>query len=118
MPEATDRMIVEEMWTMAKNKPLTLASVSQFGLVNRDDYRRRVGEVVLELTLDCDSKTQTWTYELAILDAQGGQLDSDTVNYWLLAFFGREAHSAARRNFLMTGEARFVIPYQYGQYGR
>lgn len=118
MPEATDRMIVAEMWEMAKNKPLTLAAISPFGIMDREDFRRRVGDVILELTLGCDSRTQIWAYELAILDADGGQLDADTVNYWLQAFFGRDAHSAARRNFLMTGEARFVIPYQYGQYGR
>lgn len=115
MPEVADREIVEEMWTMARNEPLTLAAISPFGLVDRERYRRRVGDVLLELTLDSDARTNHWSYELAILDAEGGVLDADTVNYWLVAFFGREAHFAARRNFLMTGEARFTFPYQYGR---
>jgi hypothetical protein len=115
MPETIDRMIVEEMWTQARNAPLTLGAISPFGVQSRDQYRRRVGDVILELTLDCDARSKSWSYELAILDAEGGQLDSDTVNYWLQAFFGREAHFASRRNFLMTGEARFVFPYNYGK---
>lgn len=113
MPETTDRAIVEEMWTMARNKPLTVGAVSPFGIVGRDEFRRQVGNVVLELTLDCDPRTKAWNYELAILDAEGGTLDADTVNYWLQAFFGREAHSASRRNFLLTGEARFIFPYTF-----
>jgi hypothetical protein len=111
MPEMMDRKIVEEMWTLARNEPLTLARVSPFGLMDRERYRRRVGEVVLELTLDNDERNNTWAYELAILDADGGTLDADVVNYWLQAFFGRDAHFAARRNFLFTGEARFIFPY-------
>lgn len=111
MPEATDRQIVEEMWTLARNEPLTLAMISPFGQMDRDRYRRRVGNVVLELTLDCDQRNGEWSYELAILDAEGGQLDTETVNYWLQAFFGRQAHFAARRDFMMTGEARFTFPY-------
>ncbi len=115
MPEVADHEIVEEMWTLARNEPLTLAAISPFGLVDRTRYRRRVGDVLLELTLDSDPRTTHWSYELAILDAEGGQLDTDTVNYWLVAFFGREAHFASRRNFLMTGEARFTFPYHYGR---
>ena len=111
MAEMADRKIVEEMWTQARNAPLTLARISPFGLMDKDLYRRRVGDVILELTLDNDERNNTWAYELAILDAEGGQLDIDVVNYWLQAFFGRDAHFAARRNFLFTGEARFVFPY-------
>jgi hypothetical protein len=111
MAEATDQLIVEEMWTRARNEPLTVARLSPFGLIDRERYRRRVGDVILELTLDHDDRNHTWAYELAILDAQGGTLDVEVVNYWLQAFFGRDAHFAARRNFLFTGEARFVFPY-------
>jgi hypothetical protein len=111
MAESRDREIVEEMWTLARNEPMTLASLSPFGMVDRSRYRRQVGNVSLELTLDSDPRTGIWSYELAILNAEGGELDTDTVNYWLHAFFGREAHFAARRNFLLTGEARFVFPY-------
>jgi hypothetical protein len=113
MAEARDQEIVSEMWTLARNEPLTLAAISPFGVLDRDRYRRRVGTVVLELTLDSDQRTGIWSYELAILDAEGGTLDSDTIQYWLHAFFGREAHFAARRNFLMTGEARFTFPFTH-----
>jgi hypothetical protein len=115
MPEAADKHIVEEMWTLARNEPLTLGAISPFGVMDRERYRRRVGDIILELTLDCDPRSKIWSYELAILDADGGVLDSDTVNYWLHAFFGREAHFAARRNFFMTGEARFTFPFTYGR---
>ena len=114
MAEAIDKEIVEEMWTLARNEPLTLSGISPFGMVDRSRYRRQVGKVLLELTLDSDPRTNIWTYELAILNADGGELDTETVQYWLHAFFGREAHFASRRNFLMTGEARFVFPYRYG----
>lgn len=111
MSEVADKKIVEEMWTHARNEPLTLARLSPFGLMDKERYRRRVGDVILELTLDHDDRHNAWAYELAILDADGGTLDTDVVNYWLQAFFGRDAHFAARRNFLFTGEARFVFPY-------
>ena len=67
MPEATDRQIVEDMWTIARNAPLALAGISPFGIMDREQYRRRVGKVVLEFTLDSDQRTQTWSYELSIL---------------------------------------------------
>ena len=111
MPEVADRRIVEEMWTIARNEPLTLARISPFGILDRDRYRRRVGDVILELTLDSDDRTGSWMYELAVLDKDGGTLDVDVVNYWLQAFFGRDAHFAARRNFLFTGEARYIFPH-------
>ncbi len=111
MPESVDRYIVEEMWTTARNEPLTLAGLSPFGFLDRERYRRQVGRVVLELTLDSDAHTKIWSYELAIKHASGEQLDDETTRYWLEAFFGREAFFASRRNFLMTGEARFTFPY-------
>lgn len=111
MAEVRDREIVEEMWTLARNEPLTLAGLSPFGMMDRSRYRRQVGKVLLDLTLDSDPRSGVWAYELAILNAEGGELDADTIQYWLNAFFGREAHFAARRNFLMTGEARFIFPY-------
>jgi|GEM_PF-1027950 hypothetical protein len=113
MPEETDRRIVEEMWTQARNEPLTLAPLLPFGFVDRERYRRRVGSVVLEFTLDADPQTGVWSYELAILDAEGATLDNEVVEYWLHAFFGRESFLAARRNFLLTGEARFTFPYSH-----
>lgn len=115
MAEAEDLRIVEDMWTIARNEPLTLAAIQPFGIVDKERYRRQVGEVVLELTLDADSRTGIWAYELAILDASGGVLDDSVVQYWLHAFFGRESFFAARRNFLMTGEARFTFPYSQGR---
>lgn len=115
MPEFADRQIVEEMWTLARNEPLTLAGLSPFGFVDRERYRRRVGDVMLELTLDSDPRTHEWSYELSISDADGGTLDPDIVTYWLQAFFGRAAHFAMRRNFLFTGEARYTFPYAHGQ---
>ena len=112
MPETTDKRIVEEMWTVARNEPLTLAGVVAFGVVDRERYQRRVGNVVLSFTLDCDYRTNIWSYELGIADAAGGVLDDEVVQYWLRAFFGREASLAARRGFLMSGEARYTFPYR------
>ena len=111
MAEDTDRRIVQEMWTLARNEPLTLAALQPFGFVDKERYRRRVGNVILDFTLDADPRTQVWGYELAILDAEGGVLDSDVVDYWLTAFFGTLKFLASRRNFLFTGEARFMFPY-------
>ncbi len=112
MPETTDRQIVEEMWTVARNEPLTLAGVLPFGSVDRERYRRRVGNVILTFTLDSDTRTGIWSYELGIADAEGGTLDDDVVRYWLNAFFGREVSLAARRGFLFAGEARYTFPYK------
>ncbi len=114
MAETTDRQIVEEMWTIARNEPLTLAGLLPFGAVNAERYRRRVGEVILSLTLDSDPRTGIWSYELSIANAEGGVLDDEVVQYWLHAFFGREAGRAARRGFLLTGEARYTFPYKGG----
>lgn len=112
MPETTDKQIVEEMWTIARNEPLTLAGVVAFGVIDRERYKRRVGDVMLTFTLDSDSRSGIWSYELGIADANGGTLDDDVVQYWLGAFFGREAFLAARRGFLLTGEARYTFPYK------
>lgn len=114
MSETTDRRIVEEMWTIARNEPLTLAGVLPFGAVDRDRYRRRVGEVILSLTLDSDGRTGIWSYELGIASATGEALDEEVVQYWLHAFFGNQAARAARRGFLLTGEARYTFPYKGG----
>ena len=111
MPEATDKQIVEEMWTVARNEPLTLAGVVAFGVLDRERYKRRVGDVVLTFTLDRDARTNIWSYELGIAEAGGGILDEEVVRYWLQTFFGRQASLAARRGFLLTGEARFTFPY-------
>lgn len=114
MPETTDKQIVEEMWTVARNEPLTLAGISPFGVVDRERYRRRVGDVILSLTLDCDQRTKIWSYELGIAGATGEPLDETVAQYWLEAFFGREAGFAARRGFILTGEARYTFPYKGG----
>jgi len=111
MPEATDKRIVEEMWTIARNEPLTLSGISAFGFVDRERYRRRVGDVEVTFTLDADPQTGIWSYELGIKHAYGAQLDDDVIKYWLSAFFGNEAGFAARRNFLFTGEAQYTFPY-------
>ena len=114
MAETTDRQIVEEMWTTARNEPLTLAGVLPFGVVDRERYRRKVGNVVLHFTLDSDQRTGIWSYELGIASADGSVLDDEVVQYWLHAFFGRESSRAARRGFLLSGEARYTFPYKGG----
>ncbi len=114
MAEDTDRRIVQEMWTLARNEPLTLAALQPFGFVDRDRYRRHVGTIILEFTLDSDPRTNIWGYELSINDAEGGVLDFEIVDYWLTNFFGSLKFLAARRNFLFTGEARYTFPYTHG----
>jgi len=111
MPEDTDRHIIEEMWTIARSEPTTLAAISPFGFVDMERYRRRVGEVILTFTLDRDPKTNIWSYELRIQHADGAPLDDEVIQYWLDAFFGRNAFLASRRNFLLTGEASYTYPY-------
>lgn len=111
MPEATDQKIVEEMWTLARNEPLTLAGIAPFGFVDRDRYTRRVGEVVLTFTLDADPRTGVWSYELSISSVTREPLDDEVVQYWLHAFFGRESFLAARRDFLLTADARYTFPF-------
>ena len=112
MPETTDKRIVEEMWTVARSEPLTLAGVVPFGFIDQERYKRRVGNVILTFTLDCDRRTDIWSYELAIADAEGGTLEDEVVQYWLKAFFGRESFLAARRGFFWGGEARYTFPYK------
>lgn len=112
MPETIDLQIVQEMWSVARNEPLTLGSISPFGFVDRQRYQRYVGKVVLTFTLDADPRTRIWSYELGIKHADGDVLDIEVVHYWLEAFFGRERFLAARRNPLMTGEANFTFPYK------
>lgn len=106
-----DQRIVQEMWTQANLEPLTLAPLQRYGLIDRERYRRLVDTVVLELTLDRDPRSNHWSYELAILDPEGGSVEDDVVEHWLTLFFGRDARFAAKRSFLLTGEARFTLPY-------
>jgi hypothetical protein len=110
--EEQDQQVVQEMWTLANNEPLTVAPLVPFGFVDRERYRRYLGDVNLELTLDKDPQTGIWSYELAILNPESGPVDPEVVEYWLKLFFGREAHFAAKRNFMLTDESRFTFPYK------
>lgn len=106
-----DQRVAQEMWTLANNEPLSLAPLQPFGVIDRDRYRRRVGEgVVLELTLETDPRTSVWSYEFAVLDEEGGRVEEELVQHWLRCFFGNLAHLASKRSFLLT-EARFTFPY-------
>ena len=107
-----DKTIVQEMWTLANNEPLTVGPLVAFGFVDRERYRRYIDGLILELTLDKDPKSEIWSYELAILHPEGGPVDGDIVGHWLQLFFGREAHFAAKRNFMLTDEARYTFPYR------
>jgi hypothetical protein len=110
--EERDQQIVREMWTQANNEPLTLGSLQAFGFVDRERYRRYVDGLILELVLDKDPRSDAWSYELAILAPDGGQVDDALVRYWLEAFFGREAAFAAKRNYMLTADARYTFPFQ------
>ena len=100
------------MWTLANNEPLTVAPLVAFGFIDRERYRRYIDGVILELTLDKDPQTEIWSYELAILNPEGGPVDGELVEYWLHHFFGRESHFAAKRNFMLTDDARYIFPYR------
>ena len=110
--ETRDRAIVNEMWSVANNEPLTLGAIQAFGFVDRERYRRYVDGHVIELTLDCDPRTKIWSYEFAIVDSSGVPVDEDVVSYWLGLFFGTESTHAAKRSYLMTNDARFTFPYR------
>lgn len=110
--EERDQQIVQEMWTLANNEPLTVAPLVPFGFVDKERYRRYLGDVNLELTLDKDPKTEIWSYELAITRPDSIPVDGEVVAYWLKLFFGREAHFAAKRNFMLTDESRYTFPYK------
>lgn len=110
--EERDKLIVQEMWTLANNEPLTVGPLVAFGFVDRERYRRYIDGLILELTLDKDPKSEIWSYELAILNPEGGPVDGEKVAYWLHLFFGRESHFAAKRNFMLTDEARYTFPYR------
>ena len=110
--EERDRRIAQEMWTLANNEPLALASLQPFGIVDRERYRRRLGDgLMLELTLETDPNTGIWSYEFSVLDEEGALVDEEVVQYWLNVFFGAERFSASKRSFLLA-EARFTFPYR------
>jgi len=109
--EAEDQRVVQEMWTLANNEPLSLAPIQPFGLIDRDRYRRQVGGgVYLELTLENDPRTGIWSYEFAVLDEEGGRVEQEIVDHWLRLFFGNLSHLASKRSFLLA-EARYTFPY-------
>jgi hypothetical protein len=107
-----DELLVREMWTLANNEPLTVAPLVPFGFIDRERYRRYLGELILELTLDKDPQSEIWSYELAITRPDGVPVDTEIVEYWLKLFFGRESNFAAKRNFMLTDESRFTFPYK------
>jgi hypothetical protein len=107
-----DELLVREMWTLANNEPLSVAPIVAFGFIDRERYRRYLGDLILELTLDKDPQTEIWSYELAITRPDGVPVDADIVEYWLKLFFGRESHFAAKRNFMLTDESRYTFPYK------
>jgi hypothetical protein len=106
-----DKKIVQDMWTFARNEPLAIKDLLPFGFADRERYRRYVGDIVLEFTLESDEKSKIWSYELAVLDKDGAFLDPDIVQYWLEMFFGNQSGRAARRSMLFPAEARFTFPY-------
>lgn len=106
-----DRQIVQEMWTIANNEPLTLTGLQPLGMIDRERYRRIVDGITLDLTLERDAQTNIWSYEFAIIHPDGIQVDEDIVQYWLELFFGKEARHASKRSYLLTADARFTFPY-------
>ena len=106
-----DKLIVQDMWTLANNEPLALGGLQPHGLIDRERYRRYVDGLTLELTLETDPKTNLWSYEFAIIHPNGERIDDEIVAYWLDQFFGQEARHAAKRGFMVTTDARFTFPY-------
>ena len=106
-----DRLIVQEMWTLANSEPLALAALQPLGMIDRERYRRYVDGLILELTLETNPKSSVWSYELALIHPEGERLDEDIITYWLDQFFGNEARHAAKRGFMLTTDARFTFPY-------
>jgi len=106
-----DMRIVQDMWTLANNEPLTLFALQKYGVIDRERYRRYHNGLWLELTLECDDRTKVWSYELAILSPDGGDVDPDIVNYWLDAFLGNKKGMASRRSFMLR-DARFTFPFR------
>lgn len=104
-----DMTLVREMWTLANNEPLALAHLQRYGVIDRERYRRVRAGIALEFTLETDQRTSIWSYELAILDESGDDIDADVVEYWLTAFFGEQRPLASKRSFLMR-DARFTYP--------
>lgn len=106
-----DRLIVQEMWTLANSEPLSLGALQPHGIIDRERYRRYVDGLTLELTLESDPKTGVWSYEFALIHPEGDRIDDEVVAYWLDQFFGKEARHAAKRGFMLTTDARFTFPY-------
>ena len=106
-----DRQIVQDMWTLANNEPLSLSILQPHGIVDRERFRRYVDGLVLELTLETDSQTGVWSYEFGVFAANNERVDEEIVAYWLDQFFGKEARHAAKRGFLLTTDARYTFPY-------
>ena len=106
-----DRLIVQEMWATANNEPLALISLQPLGMIDRDRYRRLIDGLLLELTLESDPHTGIWSYEFALVDPDGVQVDEEIVQYWLELLFGKEARHASKRSYLLTADARFTFPY-------
>lgn len=106
-----DRLIVQEMWTLANAEPLSLAALQPHGFIDRERYRRYVDGLVLELTLETNPQTGVWSYEFALLAPSGEKVEEEVVAYWLDQFFGKEARHAAKRGFMLTTDARFTFPY-------
>ena len=106
-----DRLIVQEMWTLANSEPLALSALQPLGMIDRERYRRYVDGLILELTLETNPKTGVWSYELALIHPEGERIDEEIITYWLDQFFGNEARHAAKRGFMLTTDARFTFPY-------
>jgi hypothetical protein len=108
-----DRLIVQEMWTIANNEPLALSGLQPLGMIDRDRYRRTVDGISLELTLESDPHSGIWAYEFSLVDPDGVQVDEETVQYWLELFFGKETRHISKRSYLLTADARYTFPYQH-----
>ena len=107
-----DRQLIQEMWAQANNAPLALAALQPHGVIDREDYRRYVDGLIIELTLETNPQTRVWSYELAILHPGGEILEGEVVEYWLEQFFGTEVRHAAKRGFMITADARYTFPYR------
>jgi hypothetical protein len=105
-----DLRVVQDMWTLANNEPLTLFALQKYGVIDRERYRRLHNGLWLELTLECDERTKVGSYELAILSQDGSDVDPDVVNYWLEAFLGNKKGLASRRSFMLR-DARYTFPF-------
>ena len=106
-----DRLIFQEMWTLANSEPLSLAALQPHGIMDRERFRRYVEGLILEFTLETDPQTGIWSYEFALIHPNGEQIDDEIIAYWLDQFFGKEVRHAAKRGFMLITDARFTFPY-------